>query len=407
MFIWDKLKKVSHLRPRSMGSVAHFFKSFFLKKSTLFASGFIIFFLTTSYLFWFFEHSHPEQKELLETPLDVFYWWMVTCTTVGYGDISPKTPEGRFLVIIVITFGVAMVTTVVARIGSKFLEHRLQSMRGLIPMENLKNHIIVCGWQDELANILKAILDIDPGRNPNEIVLVNSMETDKVNALQMRKEFVGLKFVAGDYTDRTILEKAGVENSSSVMILAETEDAAPDSKTLLAVMAARQISKTVHICAEIKEERFAQYMVDAGCDDFIHLGAFRRSLLAQSLVSPGMGNVFQDLLAFSSGALLTIEPIPETMVGKTFSDLLSNFKERSNSLLIGLLENSGNPYEMKRQALHEAQKTPDISHLVSRLQEVKTLTANFPILCPPPDHLIKANTQAVILGRTNEKETMA
>ena len=96
-----------------------------------FSLGFLLFFLLTSFLFWLFEHDHPAQKDLLQTPLDVLYWWLITCTTVGYGDITPKTPEGKLLVIIVIVVGVAMVTTGVARLGSFFFARRLQSMRGL------------------------------------------------------------------------------------------------------------------------------------------------------------------------------------------------------------------------------------------------------------------------------------
>jgi len=37
------------------------------------------------------------------------YWAVVTLTTVGYGDISPNTPEGRFLAAMVMILGYSII----------------------------------------------------------------------------------------------------------------------------------------------------------------------------------------------------------------------------------------------------------------------------------------------------------
>ena len=45
-------------------------------------------------LFWTFEHGcNPNVKGAF----DVFYWWVVTSATVGYGDIAPMTWQGRII----------------------------------------------------------------------------------------------------------------------------------------------------------------------------------------------------------------------------------------------------------------------------------------------------------------------
>ena len=42
------------------------------------------------------------------TGSDFFYWLLVTASTVGYGDLSPSTPEGKFIVaFFVIPFGLS------------------------------------------------------------------------------------------------------------------------------------------------------------------------------------------------------------------------------------------------------------------------------------------------------------
>ena len=369
-----------------------------------FSLGFLLFFLLTSFLFWLFEHDHPAQKDLLQTPLDVLYWWLITCTTVGYGDITPKTPEGKVLVIIVIVVGVAMVTTGVARLGGFFFARRLQSMRGLGRMNHLSDHVVVCGWHDDLAGILQALLDA-ASMDPSQVVLVTDVDPDKVNTLRSRREFRGLELVSGDFTTQADLGRAGVVRARSVMIIAAQGEPAPDARTLLGVMAVRQLNKTAHLCAEVEEERFVPYILEAGCDEIIHLASLRKGLAAQILVSPGMGNIVYDLLDFDQGAFIGLEEIPESCQGKPFSTLKHTYEERPEAFLLGLLENVGNPYEMKREAMRNAQKTPDISQLVSQLQAVKQKTSNTPLLCPPPDHIIQPRTCAVVLQRARQEDT--
>ena len=372
-------------------------------KFTFLAAAFLLFFLATSSLFWFVEHDHPAQADNLKTPLDVLYWWLITCTTVGYGDISPKTQAGKLLVILTVIVGVSMATAAVTRIGSFFFEKRLRSMRGLGRMDHLSDHIVVCGWQDDLAAILQSLLELHPVVQPGQIVLVNAIDPDRINPLRSRPEFRGLEFVSGDFTVLSDLERAGVGRARSILILADQGEASPDAKTLLGIMAVRQINKAVHLCAEAQEERFVPYLLEAGCDEVIHLASLRVSLVAQMLHSPGISNIFHHLLSLGQGALIELEAIPQRYVGKTFADLQQSYQAQPGALLVGLLENVGNPYEMKREALRNAQKTPDMSQLVSQLQEVKQMLPHTPFLCPPPDRPIRPRTHAVVLRRSRQE----
>jgi voltage-gated potassium channel len=68
-----------------------------------------------------------------------------------------------------------------------------------------------------------------------------------------------------------------------------------------------------------------------------------------------------------------------------------------NSILIGILENTGNIFHRKREALREAQKTPDITRLVANLQAVKELRGNQPVFNPGPDYVIKLNSRAILI----------
>jgi voltage-gated potassium channel len=53
---------------------------------------------------------------------DALWWAIVTITTVGYGDVTPVTIEGRFIAVGVMIGGIALIGTVTATIASWIIE---------------------------------------------------------------------------------------------------------------------------------------------------------------------------------------------------------------------------------------------------------------------------------------------
>jgi voltage-gated potassium channel len=60
----------------------------------------------------------------LPTFFDAVWWSAVTVTTVGYGDITPITWEGKVVGMVLMFFGVALVGSVAGLMGSYFVAHR-------------------------------------------------------------------------------------------------------------------------------------------------------------------------------------------------------------------------------------------------------------------------------------------
>lgn len=55
------------------------------------------------------------------TPWDGVWWALVTVTTVGYGDIVPKTDAGRVIGIIVMLGGIGLIATITAAMAQRFI----------------------------------------------------------------------------------------------------------------------------------------------------------------------------------------------------------------------------------------------------------------------------------------------
>ncbi|WP_241462267.1 potassium channel family protein [Aeromonas finlandensis] len=80
---------------------------------------FLLLGLGSGVMYWI-ESGQPGSQ--IETPYDAFWWTLVTLSTVGYGDLVPKTEEGRFVASLLILFGVGLFGAISGFMASLFLQ---------------------------------------------------------------------------------------------------------------------------------------------------------------------------------------------------------------------------------------------------------------------------------------------
>lgn len=103
--------------------------------SVLVTAAFIMFLLVilTASLGYLFEHE--AQPEKFENIPQSIYWAVITLASVGYGDISPVTPMGRIMTIILALLGIGIFAIPAALLSSSFTDQ----LR--IERETLKNEL--------------------------------------------------------------------------------------------------------------------------------------------------------------------------------------------------------------------------------------------------------------------------
>ena len=108
-----------------------------------------------------------------------------------------------------------------------------------------------------------------------------------------------------------------------------------------------------------------------------------------------MSNILRELISDDSDSGFLIIDVPPEFTGKTYGDYRRSL--RGNDILIGLLENTGNFYKRRMEALAEAQKNPDMEKIVHNLKRVKTLQSNLPRIAPGDDYTICGNSKGIFI----------
>lgn len=359
--------------------------------------GIIVFFSLACVGVLIFEHKINQGFRHLG---DVLWWTVVTASTVGYGDTVPQTTGGRILAALVIIFGITLVSIVTAEIASWLVEWKMKEGSGLATKRKHKKHLVICGWKNEMPTLLQQVLQVNPALTSEDIVLVSTVEPAAVENLRSVPELQNIGFVRGDFVDEAVLNRANVKEASKVMVLADSSIKASarevDSRTVMAVMTLKSISKDIHTCVELVDAKFERYLQSVHCEEMFLARQHNRILLANASAASGLTHIIRDMLNIDKNRLVTTE-FPSKFVGDTFGRLGEYFMTAEKSILIGVLENTGNIYQRKRDALRQAQKTPDISRLVANLQEVKRLQGNQPVFNPGPDYQIKPNSRAILI----------
>ncbi|MBN2123127.1 MAG: two pore domain potassium channel family protein [Deltaproteobacteria bacterium] len=121
------------------------------------------------------------------SPVDAFYFTLVTVTTVGYGDIHPVTPLGKIFAILLIVSGVGTFLGVVANTTEILLNRRESRIR----LQKL--HMVTGLFFSEVGTrLLEMFCGFDPRRGDLEKDLLITPAWD-------RKEFSGMKESLGSY----------------------------------------------------------------------------------------------------------------------------------------------------------------------------------------------------------------
>ena len=258
---------------------------------------------------------------------DAIYWSIITISTVGFGDISPVTIEGRvatiFLVIVglsVIAFFTSIVTTA---LNSRLTILKEEKIIGEANV--LKDFVLICGYGrmgEVLANEFLAINQKFLIIDSDELKLKRN-DSNKILAIQ------------GDATDSDFLKSIGITKGASSIIALTNNDAV----NLAIILTARSLNSSINIIARANNAKIENKLRLAGANEVIFADDISALVATEYIGQPIAFEAIDDILLNNDGAIMGEIEIFESSLytNKTLEYIDFN---KFNLTLIGVIQGS-------------------------------------------------------------------
>ncbi len=203
--------------------------------------------------------------------LDSVHWFVVTVSTVGYGERSSEPPAVQAFTILVVLVGIAAVAYPIGGLLQLWAQGELERVLGVRRMtreiEHLTGHTIVCGF----GRLGETLTDELAGRQLPFVVI----EQDA--ALVANARDLGHLFVTGDATEEDVLQQAGVTRAKTLIVALRS-----DADNVFLTLTARNLNPNLRIIARGDQPPTEKKLLQAGADRVVMpavLGARRMAAM--------------------------------------------------------------------------------------------------------------------------------
>lgn len=227
---------------------------------------------------------------------DAFYWSFITISTVGYGDITPVTSEGRSLTIILVVVGIGFISFATSIIVSAFSEKldELKEERRLYSAKGLKKFNLICGFSDEAERLAEEF------KNEKIPFLIVDLNRERVEEAIER----GFRAVTADATDIHFLRELNFEEVERVFVLTNS-----DIVNSFIILSIRNFNRKVPILSLAASEENIPKLRQAGATYVVTPSRGTALLTAQYVNNPHIFDVLQAILSESRGVILGEIPV--------------------------------------------------------------------------------------------------
>ena len=285
------------------------------------------------------EHEHNSTQGFW----DAFWWAIVTVTTVGYGDVVPKTAIGRAIGIGVMFSGLLLVSLLTATAASVFVTRKIKEGKGLETVRD-RDHIVICGWNENGAGVIKGLENHLRPKVP-VIVLVNELPREEVDAIEYRFRELEFRYVRGNFTKEEILARANLRRARAALILADSSGGYPlekaDERTIFGALAVKSMAPKVKTCAELTNPENREHLSRAQVDEIVVRGEHNAAILAGAAAASGLSTVMKRLMDLDEPNKLWRARIQDKFVGRTVADLAEHFTARYSAILLAVVTETG------------------------------------------------------------------
>ena len=167
------------------------------------------------------------------------YYTVETMSTVGYGDIVPRSLHARMFTVSLIVLGISVFATTLSLIIGPVIGGSIKrALEGRMQKQQRRNHYVILGISALAYTTWKALQQ----RGVPVTVVVSSAANSPFPP--------EADVVVGDATSNEVLERAGVPHAKAVMTLRED-----DAENAFAVLAVKELAPGVKTIAGVNDAR--------------------------------------------------------------------------------------------------------------------------------------------------------
>ena len=288
-----------------------------INKSILtYVSIFTFFVLLYSILFQYLMHTYENRDFSFITSI---YWIIVSMTTVGYGEIYFTTPIGQLFSALVALSGVMMIFALLfPLVVTPWLEKRILVELPTRAPINLKDHIIICGYNQLVETLISELKD-------EKLPFLIVDDDDKtLRKLKLRK----ISCVFGDATDKNTLMDSNIH--SARMLIANKSDEMNAS----IILTAKEMTD-IEVISLVENTVKSKYLKYAGSDRVISPKTLFGTYMGRKAIDPltdhlaGATRIFEDIRIVE----FPIYP-GSALIGKKLAE--ANIRRKTGANIVGL-----------------------------------------------------------------------
>jgi voltage-gated potassium channel len=263
--------------------------------------------------------------------LESVYWFVITISTVGYGERSGETPAVMAFTIFAILVGVSLAAYVFGNFLQLLAQGAIERTLGVRRMhrdiDQLSNHTIVCGY----GRVGKTLSEELAGRRVPFVVIENQSE------IVAEAADSGYLFLTGDATDEDTLLEAGVMRASSLIVALRS-----DADNVFLTLTARNLNPRLRIIARGELPATEKKLHQAGADRVVMPAVLGARRMAAMVSHPHAAELI-DLVTDHRALNATLEElqVPEESpwAGKSIRD--AGTRSKHHLLIVALRRADG------------------------------------------------------------------
>ncbi len=304
--------------------------------------------------------------------LDAIWITVITLATIGYGDLTAQTVEGRFFTMGLIfvglgSFAYAAQAAIAFLLSPAIADIRL-GRRDARRLARFEKHYIICGEGELIDRTVETVLHrfravrserlghaleqlkqrvpafLHPAsawlyrlsNRADDLMDTVVVITQSVPyAQRLRRE--GIPVIVGDPSEDTVLQVANLQHAAALMAMSSS-----DTESLLTVLAARSKHRDLLIIAATHDDSFASKMLRAGANNVITPLEVAGQFLNNATFRPAVNDLFSWMF-FERGTRTQVVQLflydESPWIGKSLQDL--TLSQRFGAHVVGIRRADG------------------------------------------------------------------